>query len=197
MVTSRGWWDLADHDQFYPDDLPEDWQLSYFANQFRATLLPAETWTNAKPTRVAQWQDDVPAGFRFVAEQPTAPPAADTRQGLQPEGLTQGLGSLLAGWLEPIDAPTSRSRAAALMGFKPSRCLGYQRLHPLQDDAACPHEYALMAPTELHRDLRHAKDWLRKMTEHQGQAPRLIILARPSSNDLMRWQTLLELLGME
>jgi len=196
MVTSRGWWDLADHDQFYPDDLPEDWRLGYFANQFRATLLPAEIWTNTKPTTITQWRDEVPAGFRFVAEQSTASPAADTRQGLQPRDLVQGLGSLLDGWLEPFDAPTSRSKATALMGFKPSRCLGYQRLRPLQNKAACPHGYAVIVPTELYRDLRHAKDWLRKMTEHQGQAPGLIILARPSSNDLMSWQTLLELLGM-
>lgn len=52
-VSARGWWDLADRATFYPDDLPEDWQLSYFANCFRTTLLPAslDTGRTATPGR--------------------------------------------------------------------------------------------------------------------------------------------------
>ena len=29
---------------FYPDDLPQDWQLTYSSNAFNCVLVPVEYW---------------------------------------------------------------------------------------------------------------------------------------------------------
>ncbi|MCF7994218.1 MAG: hypothetical protein K9L88_05205 [Chromatiaceae bacterium] len=202
MVTCRGWWDLADSDLFYPEDLPQDWRLSYFANSFRAALLPAALWTDADPQTAAQWYDDVPPGFRFAAEQSLTPSQATQarRHPLVPAELEQRLGAKLDAWIEPIDESASTT-LSTITGSDANRRLRYQRRPTDQrgetdPERSCPSCYGLIAPAELHRDLRRARDWLRKMAEQQGQAPSLIIMARPSSTDLSAWQELLDLLGL-
>lgn len=38
-------------DEWYPEDLPEEWRLHYFAGEYRAVFLPRETWL--------AWDDDL------------------------------------------------------------------------------------------------------------------------------------------
>ncbi len=58
-------WDQADWTgSFYPDDLPEDWRLSYYANEFPCILIPEEVW-RANDVDLQQWAEDVPEDFRF------------------------------------------------------------------------------------------------------------------------------------
>ena len=56
-------WDHA-HWQgpFYPDDLPEDWRLTYYANEFSCVLVPEGKWQGAD---LEEWDDSVPDGFLF------------------------------------------------------------------------------------------------------------------------------------
>jgi uncharacterized protein YecE (DUF72 family) len=61
-----GWRHEAWRGDFYPEDLPEDWQLSFYNTQFRCVYLPAEYWRNASDEEVANWLQDTQEGFRFV-----------------------------------------------------------------------------------------------------------------------------------
>lgn len=225
MVTARGWWDLADRATFYPDDLPEDWQLTYFANCFRTTLLPSSVWSLSDASQVAQWRNEVPAGFRFVAEQPRArltahptarstAPARSTQAEppLQAAILGQLLEPKLAAWLEPVASPPRvPADAGEPAAGKPAVEAWFRYLGPGSDAGADPdsgsgsnagepnaarERYAVQAPSALHQDLRGAKHWLSALIQHHGHAPSLIILAQPTSNSLGAWQALLELLGL-
>ena len=53
---------------FYPDDLPEDWLLSYYNTQFQAVYLPASVWQAVPESSWAQWLNDTQDGFYFVLE---------------------------------------------------------------------------------------------------------------------------------
>lgn len=55
------WWG-----DFYPEDLPEEWQLSFYNTQFRCVYLPHALWKNATDAEVAGWLDETLEGFRFV-----------------------------------------------------------------------------------------------------------------------------------
>jgi hypothetical protein len=67
LIGACGWshsgW-LAD---FYPQDLPVDWHLSYYANEFPVVLVTAQEW-NLPEAAVSQWCEDTEASFRFVVE---------------------------------------------------------------------------------------------------------------------------------
>lgn len=70
IIGSWGWrhseWG---NDVFYPDDLPEDWQLSYYANEFDLAVVPASYWS-ADGYGEDDWLDDVTNTFIFYIDWP-------------------------------------------------------------------------------------------------------------------------------
>jgi len=68
LVGARGWQYPAWQSGFYPDDLPQDWLLSYYNTQFQAVYLPAAVWQAASAATWAQWLHDTQDGFYFVLE---------------------------------------------------------------------------------------------------------------------------------
>lgn len=77
LLGTRGW-DHADWvSAFYPDDLPADWRLAYYANEHRAVLWPATHCMSVFPgmcipalsvVEMRQWAAELDAGFRFLFE---------------------------------------------------------------------------------------------------------------------------------
>ena len=53
---------------FYPDDLPEDWLLSYYNTQFQAVYLPAAFWKDVPELTWSRWLGDTLESFYFVLE---------------------------------------------------------------------------------------------------------------------------------
>ncbi|HKK06173.1 MAG TPA: hypothetical protein VKA50_10035 [Gammaproteobacteria bacterium] len=73
LIGSRGWQHAGWQDSFYPDDLPPEWRLTYYANEFRVVLVPGERLvdeTLSAEGNPARWCEDSDAGFRFVCETP-------------------------------------------------------------------------------------------------------------------------------
>lgn len=170
-IAAAGWWGLADADAYYPDDLPEDWRLGYFANDHPAVYVPAPAWQGQPVESLRAWRDDVNQGFRFFLEHPsTDAPAAPT--------LTQAvtaLGERLGGWVRwPGAAPGTLLRPSP--------------------DASAPWGRAVTCPRALVGDLRAGARWLR---EQADTAPAtLVILAGASSAQLADWHRMQQLLGL-
>ena len=55
-------------DSFYPDDLPEDWQFSYYNNEFQCVLLSDERLQNIDEEQLQEWLEDIAEPFRFFVE---------------------------------------------------------------------------------------------------------------------------------
>lgn len=53
---------------FYPEDLPEDWRLGYYSNEFNTVLVPASYWQGLHVDECEGWLDDVPPEFQFFIE---------------------------------------------------------------------------------------------------------------------------------
>lgn len=56
------------HGRFYPDDLPDDWVLSYYNTQFQAVFLPGAIWQSVSESLWLEWLNDTQDGFYFVLE---------------------------------------------------------------------------------------------------------------------------------
>lgn len=65
LIGSEGWFDDPKGD-FYPEDLPEDWRLSYYNTNFNALLLDAAQLIDIPLDEVAEWPHDLQAPFRFL-----------------------------------------------------------------------------------------------------------------------------------
>jgi len=61
---------------FYPDALPPDWRFSFYCNQLRAVLVPAEAWSAVPAAEVCAWAEDAFPEFRFVVELSAALPSS-------------------------------------------------------------------------------------------------------------------------
>lgn len=89
-VGSYGWQHPHWLGSFYPDDLPADWQLGYYANEFNTVLVPTHYLQD--DCDIEQWLDDVHEAFRFYLQAPVA------RESLQRfEQQCAQLGSYLGG----------------------------------------------------------------------------------------------------
>lgn len=53
---------------FYPEDLPEDWQLMYYSNEFTTVLVPASYWQTHLLADCVEWIDSVHENFQFCVE---------------------------------------------------------------------------------------------------------------------------------
>ncbi len=68
LVGACGWQHPAWRGGLYPDDLPDEWLLSYYNTQFQAVYLPAAVWQAASEETWAQWLYDTRDDFYFVLE---------------------------------------------------------------------------------------------------------------------------------
>jgi uncharacterized protein YecE (DUF72 family) len=68
LIGASGWSHPAWRGSFYPDGLPDDWQLSYYNTQFQAVYLPAVVWQATSQATWEQWLNDTQDGFYFVLE---------------------------------------------------------------------------------------------------------------------------------
>jgi hypothetical protein len=111
-----GWRHEAWVQGYYPEGLPEDWQLGYYANELAAVLLPATAWVGESPQQLARWAEDVHPAFRFylLADAGREP----SRQAVLAAELEGCLGGVLwpvpgapAGMLGPSAQAPARTRA--------------------------------------------------------------------------------------
>jgi hypothetical protein len=107
-----GWRQSAWLTTYYPDDLPEDWQLSYYANELPAVLLEASAWVTASAQALAGWAEDVHPDFRFYLM------ADPVRELARQQQLAASLGECLGGLLWP-ESPAPDGCLAPLAELPP------------------------------------------------------------------------------
>ena len=71
LIGAYGWRHPQWAGSFYPDDMPEDWWLPYYSNEFSVVLVPECDIHNAvgiSSDMIESWGDDVNDGFLFFIE---------------------------------------------------------------------------------------------------------------------------------
>ena len=61
-------WDGPAWSTFYPEDLPAEWRLDYYSNEFDSLVIPAGEWAAATIDEAGEWLAQAPDGFRFYWE---------------------------------------------------------------------------------------------------------------------------------
>jgi len=109
------------NDAFYPDDLPEDWYLSFYANEFPVVLVPEAQWkdTAAVELLIAEIIEQATPGFKCILEldltgnrlgNSTGEVAVQNNLDLRLEKLTP-LKSLLSGLLVSVESDSFESKS--------------------------------------------------------------------------------------
>jgi hypothetical protein len=175
-----GWTPVPDEPPFYPDDLPTEWRLIYFANELTGVLVPRAEWVGANPAVLGQWRQDVPVRFRLYLE------LGDAERDVGLDLVRERLGNRLGGWVVGPDRAGDET--------PPETC--FVRVESLTAAAvsgaralACP------APTEVIGDPVAERQWLERLAGVAGGRPTLVLMGTAPFAVVRRWQTLVELLG--
>ncbi|MDH5472651.1 MAG: DUF72 domain-containing protein [Gammaproteobacteria bacterium] len=177
---SYGWRHQHWHETFYPDDLPEDWQLGYYANEFPAVMVPQSYWQAGTGFNLASWPDDVPPHFRFYIEWPAHMDASSEAYCLEE---CRRLGSLLGGVIVQQDRLLE-------VGWPV-----YHRQQVWTPDHYASSGVAIVSLADM--DMRTQRKYLEQFaasTEH----PQCVLVSDADINieALRNFKTLIELLGL-
>lgn len=66
LMGTCGWKHKEWLNDFYSDDLPEEWQLGFYSNEFPVVYVPTAQWLD--DSDISEWCEDVAETFRFVLE---------------------------------------------------------------------------------------------------------------------------------
>ena len=63
---------------FYPEELPSDWCLGFYSNEFETVLVPSGQWQDETGYGCEGWLDEINETFRFYVELPPELAAGET-----------------------------------------------------------------------------------------------------------------------
>ena len=203
LPLRTGWDPIPGGPNEYPADLPPDWRLAYFANAYWGVLVPTALWRQGGVTQARIWVAETPARFRLYLDlgQAIDPGPAEIAESLAP--VCAALGGRLGG----LVGHRSALQALSHLG------LGGDRLLRIPAVDARPRVLgglgcAWEVPAPLRRDLRGARAWIAERAwprlaqgtdpaRQRGTPERsAVLLGECPFEDLARWQTLLELMGL-
>ena len=62
-LGTLGWEFPAWQQDYYPEDIPSDWKLAFYANDFSALVLPESFWQGERLQAVVEQLEDIDPGF--------------------------------------------------------------------------------------------------------------------------------------
>ena len=69
LIGARGWQHNDWIGEFYPDDLPDDWRLGYYGNEYPVVMVPA-SYLSADESEYEQWLEESDDSLRMIVEWP-------------------------------------------------------------------------------------------------------------------------------
>jgi hypothetical protein len=184
-LGARDWAHPAWTRDYYPEDLPADWRLSYYANDLPQVLVPQARWLSAGETGWADWVKAVGPGFRFFLELEPGPAPASL------EACVAALGIHCGGVLAPSE------------GQLPERCRApvylARTLAKPEAPAPGPLPLALVLEAAALGDLRGQRLLFEKLVRGhsaQGELPLFLGGDSPSMAVLLDAKQLAELMGL-
>jgi len=93
-IGSSGWTHQQWNKDYYPEDMPAEWQLDFYSNHFPCVLMQSDEWENATEQQIMQWGEDVKSSFDFFISVDHQP---DDKTIAQLEIIKKQLGGKLKG----------------------------------------------------------------------------------------------------
>ncbi len=210
-VGAAGWEHPGWAEAFYPGDLPPDWRLAYYANEFPVVMIPAAQFATAGPADVAVWQEAAETGMGLLCELDAERPLA--AQTARAGELGEGCLGLVLPVTEPghtftqldrlgesppvvVDFGSARPQAAIRESLA-ARGVGWCWHGEGPAEGLAPGPLAVIRAPAQGLDLRRLRGWLEAgLAVQDGQRDVVMVLeGTPPPIDVLRQaQTLLELM---
>jgi hypothetical protein len=177
MIGAEGWEHAAWSGSFYPDDLPHEWRLSYYANEFSLLLVPLAVWQAGDGEQFRGWREDVAGGFRFVLD--VTGMALEDGQSLQQLQCCQSaLDDRLAGgvsWLSASPSECARLRGGLGDGRFLAAAARLPDLPSMVPVAADGTTLCARIPSAAAADLKWLRSLLESLSVGRAETQRLML----------------------
>ena len=117
LIGARGWQHSDWRGDFYPDDLPDDWELGFYSNEFRVVLVPSDTDLSS----AQDWLEDSEEQMQFIFEIEVSDWDAAQARFEQVDIFCQAAGARCAGVLAIVAAPFDKGELLELFSAWMSR----------------------------------------------------------------------------
>jgi hypothetical protein len=181
-IVLRGWDSDGWVDNYYPEELPPEWRLTYFSNEFPAVLVPFSRWTAIDADELRRWANDVHDNFRFYLE---LEPLASRKDAKILDLAISILGGRLSGVVGVSEIPPNLQAAL------------YRWQDPTEEVAIAASALAC-AVSRPAADLTRARALLETFSRLLNGRPGVVVLAgkKAGPEQLRRWLELAWLLGV-
>ena len=181
-VGAYGWRHAHWQPSFYDESLPEDWQLTFYSNEFSTVLVPSSYLDESRDIR--QWCEDVHKGFRFYFEWPQHRDSTDPL--LQElEAMGEQLGGIV------LNSDIELNTDCPVFNWQGNN--HYPAVW--QPDLSTKTDLAVFAIGQ--NDLRQQRQWLEGFMQDCGGEGRAVLVSDPELEikALHELKTLIELKG--
>ncbi len=69
-IGAAGWQHPSWSESFYDEELPPEWRLTFYSNEFRFCVIPWSDWSSVSQETLEQLADDVEQPFRLFLQTP-------------------------------------------------------------------------------------------------------------------------------
>jgi len=188
QIGARGWRHAHWQDSYYPDDLPEEWQLTFYANDFSVVLVPVEYWDKQNGYDLESWLDEVEEDFSFYLEAPSFNDEAESHLfQSQCQLMGEQLGGVLItemGNVTDLEVPCPVVKNSAAINVKSNA----EKL-----------DIGLI--TQDYSDLRKIRTWLESFDKQSVASQKVVFVTNLDTpdvnvNTILEIKTLIEMMGL-
>ena len=108
-IGTIGWefesWDNG----YYPEDIPQEWKLGYYANDLTAVVVPESVWKQADAEDLEEMSEDIHEDFGFYFQVASSLPSAGERELVKEVFADTCLGFLVEESVK-VDAASAQDR---------------------------------------------------------------------------------------
>ncbi len=79
-IGTTGWLFDRWNEDYYPEDIPEDWKLGYYANDMTAVVVPEALWLQADELQLEDMVEDVHEEFAFYLQIESCWPSVEQQE---------------------------------------------------------------------------------------------------------------------
>lgn len=205
QIGAYGWLHSHWNATFYPDDLPEDWRLAYYSNEFNVVMVPQQYWRQDKGYDCENWLDDIHDEFRFYLECPALALSDDKNYSVflqQIKFMRSHLAGIVIGkelmaekFREKIQALTKQTRLYSKYSYP-----GLDMQTLWQQGSEQPAQLAILNDelTRLRETRVAIGPFVERLAENADAQQRSIIINHAALNaaDLIKFRAVIEIMGL-
>ncbi|MGD2119324.1 MAG: hypothetical protein PVG66_13265 [Chromatiales bacterium] len=197
-IASVGWQHAGWDNSYYPEDIPADWKLSYYANDFRAVVVPQQDWLAIEADDWETLLDDVDEQFRFYLALDSHD-LSETQLRIPLDALSDQLGGFLLKQTNAVPLESTGHGDVPFIG--PCTESDSQQETPhcwldLQTERPCRHDVVWIRERYSLPELRSGFERLQAFFPEQQNRLVVVDLAEPDTAYMQEIRTLLELMGI-